>query len=118
MTDDASKSIVEEFVQACGLPLVRGAASVRRALWHLRKVEGEPTREDLQAVLPDLRITLTSYMPESEAQACISRGERFLGRSTLQPAADSLHEVRNALRRAKTHLRKSQEFKPGGPSDE
>jgi hypothetical protein len=105
-------SLVDDFVAACGLPAVRGAASVRRALWHLRKVDAEPTHDDLQAILPQLRLTLTSYLPASQVDECIARGARFLGIEEIPSAAiESLRDVRVALRKANQHLRKSTELK-------
>jgi len=110
--DVEQKSLVDEFVIACGLPTVRGAASVRLALWRLRKVETEPTQGDLQAILPQLRLTLTSYLPAADVDECITRGARFLSVEDKEvPTLHSLRDVRNALRKANEHLRKSAELK-------
>jgi len=107
------RSLVDRFVTACGLPEVRGSATVRRALWRLRKVEAEPTHEDLQAILPQLRLTLTSYLPPREVDECISRGARFLGVDDKDsPAEHSLRDLRSALRKANEHLRRSTELNP------
>jgi len=105
------QKLLNAVIGICGLPPIRGAAVMRRALWEINIPPEEATIEDYLSVLPNIEKALQTYMASKVAKQRIESLKQFLqkGPETDQEAP-TLESITTSFKAVSQKLKESQQL--------